>query len=95
MADTEIEEYTRLVAADRKKLNEEAERPSTPPTREEWARRILEDGRVVKTIGQAMKIVLMNEAVEEVDETIDWETPKPMGIRRGRKEVEGSVVTPH
>ncbi|KAK0708702.1 hypothetical protein B0H67DRAFT_648731 [Lasiosphaeris hirsuta] len=95
LADTEIEEYTRLIAEDRKKLNEEAERPSTPLTREELARGILENGMVVKTIDQAMKIVLMDEAVDEVDGTIDWETPKPMGIRRGRNEVEGSVVTPH
>ena len=96
LTDAEIEEYTRLIAEDRKKLNEEAERPPTLLTREERARRILDRGRVVNTIGQAMKIVLMNEAVAEIDETIDWETPKPMtGIPRSWKEVEGSVITPH
>ena len=96
LTDAEIEEYARLIAEDRKKLNEEAERPPTPLTREERARRILDHGRVVNTIDQAMKIVLMNEAVAEIDETIDWQTPKPMtGIPRRWKKVEGSVVTPH
>ncbi|GAB1311772.1 hypothetical protein MFIFM68171_01982 [Madurella fahalii] len=95
LTDAEIEEYTRLCAEDRKRLNEEVARPSAPPTREELARRILENGGMVRTINQAMEIVLMDEAVEAVNDAIDWETPKPMGIRRGLKEVEGSVVTPY
>ncbi|KAK3360554.1 hypothetical protein B0T25DRAFT_535891 [Lasiosphaeria hispida] len=96
LTDAEIEDYARLIAEDGRKRREEAERPSTPLTREELARRILESGQVVKTIGQAMKIVLMNEAVEEIDVTVDWEMQKPMGIRRRPQGfVEGSVITPH
>jgi len=95
LTDDEIGEYTRLIAEHGKNRKEEAERPPTPPTREEMAKELLEELDDVKTLDQAMKIIAMNEAVEEIDETIDWETPKPMGIRRGRKEVEGSVVAPH
>ncbi|KAK4446712.1 hypothetical protein QBC34DRAFT_496748 [Podospora aff. communis PSN243] len=87
LTDAEMDEYVLL-----------AERPGTPPTREEMARYILLHGGVVTTMGQAMKVVLMNEAVEDIDATgVDWETPKPMGITRrlNAKEVEGSVITPH
>jgi len=99
LTDPELGEYTCLIAEDRKKMNEEAERPLTPPTCEEQAQRILEYGRVVRTYDQAIKIVLMNEAAREIDETIDWKTPKPMAIyrnlSRGPRAIVRSVITPH
>jgi len=98
LTDTELAEYARLIAEDRVRMDEEAARPLPPLTREEQVQRML-DARVVQTRGQAMKIVLMNEAVREIDSSIDYETPKPMGIfrdyGRGPKQIEGSVVTPH
>ncbi|KAK4213578.1 hypothetical protein QBC37DRAFT_285778, partial [Rhypophila decipiens] len=100
LTDGEIKEYSRLIAEDRKQMDEKAaagvsgERP--PLTREERARRIMKNDSEIRTLAQAMKIVLINEAIRSIDDSIDCQTPKPMGIRRrpGTK-VAGSVVLPH
>ncbi|KAM7213729.1 hypothetical protein V8F06_010863 [Rhypophila decipiens] len=100
LTDGEIEEYTRLIAEDRKQMDEKAgagvsgERP--PLTREERARRIMKNDSEIRTLAQAMKIVLINEAIRSIDDSINCQTPKPMRIRRRPgTEVTGSVVLPH
>ncbi|KAM7192992.1 hypothetical protein V8F33_008040 [Rhypophila sp. PSN 637] len=77
---------------------------SLPKTGNRWMRRQRQDRarhimerHEVSTLAQAKKIVLMNDAIKNIDDSIDWQTPKPMGIRRPRwgKKVTGSVVIPH
>ncbi|KAM7202611.1 hypothetical protein V8F20_004400 [Naviculisporaceae sp. PSN 640] len=99
LTDAEIEKYAVLISQDRKRKDEEneAERqaPQTQATREEVAREYVAAGEV-STMAQAMKVISMDEALGEIDSDIDWQTPKPMGIRRrAGVEVEGSVTTPH
>ncbi|KAK4443116.1 hypothetical protein QBC34DRAFT_417589 [Podospora aff. communis PSN243] len=101
LTEGEISEYIALIVEDRQKKEEERNPLPTLPTREEKARAILRHNSHgdIRTYDQAMKVVLMYEAASEIDETVDWKTPKSMGIRRnlasGPGRFDRSVITPH
>jgi hypothetical protein len=100
LTDDEIQEYARLVAEDRKEMDNDVGRPQTVHERAlELLNRNLNSSRAdIKSYNQAMKLVLMHDALGEIDDTVDWETPKRMGIsrnfERGPKALQRSVVLP-
>ncbi|KAK5652400.1 hypothetical protein OQA88_10592 [Cercophora sp. LCS_1] len=94
LTDAEIEEYVRLVAEHREEMN----KTPPPPTREEKIQQIL-DSQGARTYNQALKLVLLYEALNEIDESVDHKTPKMVGVQRnfaiGPKPLDGSVYIPH
>ena len=103
LSDKEITDYARLIAADKMEKESKAEQEDARERTREWtqeerARELLkaDRGRAFKTPAQAMKAIMLQDAIDEVDETIDYQTPKLVGVRRKTtQQVEGSVVTPH
>ncbi|KAK0646890.1 hypothetical protein B0T16DRAFT_446778 [Cercophora newfieldiana] len=99
LTDAEIEQYTRLIAEDRVKVEKEADRGCKPLSRQKRIELILESGKLAQTREQATEIILLADAVDDIGSTTDWKMPKPMGIyrdlQRGPKAVKGSVVKPN